>query len=96
MPDAVVVDLAQLRSVCRGVAGWYLETLAGRDAGPVALEDALATVRTLPPPGGRVGRALAALSDPPPLLDRDEFFEALGCVRRVAGEIPGQLRLPDA
>ena len=95
MPEAVVVNLAEVRSVCRRVAGWYNETLAGRDPGPVALEDALAAVRALPPLGGPVGRALIALSDPPPLLTRGELLDALTCVRRVAGELPGQLCLPE-
>jgi|GEM_PF-4411711 len=95
MPDAVVVNLTEVRGVCRRVAGWYLEALAGRDPGLVALEDVLAAVRALPPLGGRVGRALTALSDPPPLLTRGDFFDALGCVRRVAGELPGQLCLAD-
>lgn len=94
VPDAVVVNLTEVRSVCRRVAGWYDEALAGRDPGPVALEDVLAAVRALPLMGGRVGRALTALSDPPPMLTRGEFFDALGCVRRVAGELPGQLCLP--
>jgi hypothetical protein len=95
MDRAVVVNLSEVRGACRRVARWYGEVFAGRDPGPVALEDALAAVRALPPLHGRLGRALSALADPPVDVRDDELLAALRCVRQAAGELPGQLAFPD-
>jgi hypothetical protein len=92
--DALLIELAEVRAACRAVAGWYDDLFAGRPATVRELEDALRRVRALPHVGGRLGRALRDLADPPDDLTEQGLDEHLARLWSVAGGVPGQLQLP--
>jgi hypothetical protein len=60
--SACVVDLALLRGACGPLIGCYERFLSEGSVALHDLDDALASLRVLPPLGGRLGRAVALVT----------------------------------
>lgn len=84
----VPVDLGALRAAAAPVIVWYEGFLAGRPSLIADLDVALQAMRTLPPIGGRLGRALALVAAGGRLATTRETIAALETIRATAGLRP--------
>jgi hypothetical protein len=86
--SACVVDLALLRRACDPLIGCYERFLS---EGPVDLhdlDDALASLRVLPPLEGRLGRAVALVSSGGAGASTEQTLAALELLRTTTGLRP--------
>jgi hypothetical protein len=79
------VDLAALRTAASPVIAWYEAFLAGRPTALADLDVALRGLRTLPPVGGRLGRAVALVAAGGRQASTEETIAALERLRASAG-----------
>lgn len=85
MPRSRLVDLEQIATACRPFANLYVRHFIDGAAPKTGeLEKACAALRTLSAVGGRLGRAIAALSSEVSPVSRDQLIEACGLVTRAA------------
>jgi hypothetical protein len=83
-----VVDLALLRRVCGPLIGCYERFLSEGSVNLHDLDDALASLRVLPPLEGRLGRAVALVTSGGAGAPTEQTLAALELLRTTTGLRP--------